>query len=604
MPNSRDPRSRPRSMSIDRTKRILHHDSEDDDNLPPTKVHASGAAPEDPQPSTSSHRDLDDDFHFQGREYRRARKAKHEELKIAESMPKDAPTSRPESGAVHKVMHGQQDSASQPNEALASRPRTSAVSKILIPATEGFRSPVHVAEALEDELNLHGQLPMKFLHSRQVLLSPRTQELHDMILQLRELKGKPILLRAASENSTTKGVLLRYPLLMPISPILKNPLVLSAERLTTRDGEETRQVLITVRGPLPGTLELGNWGTFYTRPYSKEPLRCFHCQKFGHHKANCTLPAKCGVCAGRHETEKCIKTHKEGGETTAKCPNCHEAHHAWNRSCTARREIVEVQRANQHEWMVRHRPALANNSALQGRSALALTSTWGSRTSHPAAALQESSQQVQPPSPDHFPELGAAARQPRTGSRPRQRINLARPPVHAPPTPPQTSPQTDLITLSKQDLQAMFTTFATSLVSMLGKQIPAEDITSLTEKVVATVSQKQPAPLQPPRRPSPPPRPRSPSPSRTSTSRASQGITPASASIDREKALLGLMQKPNAARSSAPTTPPTETTHLPTSSTSTTQATQTTKKTCKKHKDGRSKSYSGTASRSRTSTIY
>ncbi|XP_045105264.1 uncharacterized protein LOC123500673 [Portunus trituberculatus] len=106
---------------------------------------------------------------------------------------------------------------------------------------------------------------MKFLHSGQVLLSPRTQELHDMILQLRELKGKPILLRAASDNSTTKGVLLRYPLLMPISPILKNPLVLSAERLTTRDGEETRQVLITVRGPLPGTLELGNSPTKHYR---------------------------------------------------------------------------------------------------------------------------------------------------------------------------------------------------------------------------------------------------------------------------------------------------------------------------------------------------
>lgn len=32
-----------------------------------------------------------------------------------------------------------------------------------------------------------------------------------------------------------------------------------------------------MKGPFPGTLDLGSWGVFYTRPFSKEPLRCYCC---------------------------------------------------------------------------------------------------------------------------------------------------------------------------------------------------------------------------------------------------------------------------------------------------------------------------------------
>ena len=607
MNDSRDPRERP--MSIDRTKRCLHQDSEDEDARPPTKLHASEPTTSDPMPSTSSHPDQDDGFRYQGREYARARKDRYEQSKNSTAQPKEAPTSQP-----------------QP----------STVPKILIPATEGFQSPVDVAEALEEELNLNGKLPMKFLYSGQVLISPPTMELHDTILNLEVLKGKAIQLQAIS-HSTTKGVLLRYPLLMPLSPIQKNPAVISAERLTTRDGENTRQVLITVRGPLPGSLDLGSWGTFYTRPYSREPLRCFNCQKFGHHKTNCTLPPKCGVCAGRHDTERCIKTHKDGGATTAKCPNCNQQHHAWNKKCSARREIVDTQRATQHQWMVRHRPTLANTPVWQGRSALAATSTWGNKTSQPAAPNQ-SSQQHQPLTADQFPALGAAASQPRTSSRPRQRISGVPAPAHRPtpptrqhniaPTPAQPStptPQADHITLSKADLQDMFQTFATALVSMLGMKVPEAAINTLTETVVSKVS-TQPASQKPlagpsqtssqPRSASPPPSPvpHSPSPSSSPVPPPQPGMTPASANIEREKAALGLTRttqkhQTDANQPQTMDTTPTQTMPpplTPTTSKQTTQDTQSardpTKKKCKHHKKEkkRSRSCSGIAAPSGT----
>ena len=594
MPNSCDPRERPRSMSTDRTKRGLNQDSEDEDTAPPTKVRAPEAAISAQDTSTTCHQEQDQDegFRLQGREYVRARRDKYEQMKTRNSQSKENLTSQP-----------------QPNNAP----------KILIPATEGFQSPVDVAEALEEELHLQGKLPMKFLHSGQVLISPPTKDTHDIIVNLRELKGKAIRLQEVS-HSTTKGVLLRYPLLMPLSIIQKNPAVISAERLTTRDGEETRQVMITVKGPLPGSLDLGNWGTFYTRPYSKEPLRCYNCQKFGHHKANCTLPPKCGVCAGKHDTAKCIKTHKDGGETTAKCPNCNMQHHAWNKNCSARREIVETQRATQHQWMIRHRPALANPTPWQGRSALAATSTWGSRSGQPATPPQQNLQGI-PPTEDQFPALGAAASQPRTSSRPRQRIKIA-PASALPPTPPPRQrtdittaptqpppppPQADHITLSKTDLKEMFQTFATALVSMLGMEIPETAITTLTEKVVSRATKQQPTTQQPLAGPNPPvwnPRRISPSPSRAPLPKT--GVTPASANIEREKAALGLTQEAQVHQKETTTTQsmnPTTTTTPPPKTQEAQITRDPTKKKGKHHKkeEKRSKSCNGTASQSRTS---
>nr|XP_027219006.1 putative uncharacterized protein DDB_G0271606 [Penaeus vannamei] len=46
------------------------------------------------------------------------------------------------------------------------------------------------------------------------------------------------------------------------------------------------------------TLNLGNWRSYKLRTYMPEPLRCFTCQTFGHHQANCKAKAKYGVQQG------------------------------------------------------------------------------------------------------------------------------------------------------------------------------------------------------------------------------------------------------------------------------------------------------------------
>ncbi|XP_050705385.1 caskin-1-like [Eriocheir sinensis] len=251
---------------------------------------------------------------------------------------------------------------SRPQSPLPPPPRTmnapaaaqpASLPKLLIPATVGFETTLDLAEALEQQQG--ERLSLKFLESGCVLITPADSAQHDTLLPVREVSGVPVQLRVAP-GANTKGVLLAYPVAMPLKPLLRHPRVLEAVRCTTRDGP-TRQVFVTVAGPLPGSLDLGSWRTFYTRPYSKEPLRCYNCQQFGHHRARCSRPPVCGICSASHDTERCLSKYKTGQTITSRCPNCQGEHHAWNRACANRRELVEKQRTVQQRWAA-HQPSL------------------------------------------------------------------------------------------------------------------------------------------------------------------------------------------------------------------------------------------------------
>ena len=61
----------------------------------------------------------------------------------------------------------------------------------------------------------------------------------------------------------------------------------------------------------------------------KEPIRCLHCQRFGHERRACTSEnAYCGKCSGTHETDSCNVTREH-----AKCVNCLKNHPSYDREC-------------------------------------------------------------------------------------------------------------------------------------------------------------------------------------------------------------------------------------------------------------------------------
>jgi hypothetical protein len=53
--------------------------------------------------------------------------------------------------------------------------------------------------------------------------------------------------------------------------------------------------------------------------------QCFNCQQWGHTQGACAKQARCGQCAGPHNTKDCLKER-------ISCANCGKAHRSWQRS--------------------------------------------------------------------------------------------------------------------------------------------------------------------------------------------------------------------------------------------------------------------------------
>ncbi|KAK4328283.1 hypothetical protein Pmani_001308 [Petrolisthes manimaculis] len=190
---------------------------------------------------------------------------------------------------------------------------TSQFTKLLITPTQHFKTAYNIVDALEKK---HPTLKfqLKMTPAGNVLITPPDAHTFHLLKNI----TKQAKWEAYQLHTTTSAILLHYPIAMPLQPLLNHPKVIEAKHCIHSSGIPTMQIQFTITGPLPPYLKLGNWGTFYTRPYSKEPLRCFKCQRFGHHKAHCHQPEVCAVCSSPHATEVCLKKLKEQQPTTAK----------------------------------------------------------------------------------------------------------------------------------------------------------------------------------------------------------------------------------------------------------------------------------------------
>ena len=141
-----------------------------------------------------------------------------------------------------------------------------------------------------------------------MIIVPKDQATLCFLQETKELKdGRKVSLSPLNpEEKRVKMVLLGFSVSYDVEVITSHPQVVEASRLS-KGKTPTRQVLVTMKGTPSSTLDLGNWGTYNLRTYVPEPLRCFKCQKYGHHQANCTAKPKCGVCSKAHNTEVCIK---------------------------------------------------------------------------------------------------------------------------------------------------------------------------------------------------------------------------------------------------------------------------------------------------------
>ncbi|XP_068214494.1 uncharacterized protein [Palaemon carinicauda] len=169
-----------------------------------------------------------------------------------------------------------------------------------------------------------------------IKISARANLKGDIIITTKDQDSASLLHTEASftyvdpAKKLSKAIVVNYPVNMSLSFITDCSQVAQAERHLGSHKQPTRSVTVTFIGPIPKTLDPRLWGSFPTNDFTSDPLRCFNCQRFGHHKEDCRSPAICSRC---HATQVCIDAHKNGIESQVKCPNCAGPHHAWNKKC-------------------------------------------------------------------------------------------------------------------------------------------------------------------------------------------------------------------------------------------------------------------------------
>ena len=218
-----------------------------------------------------------------------------------------------------------------------------------------LKAPLHMVAKLEkDWPALRSQVTARPNVCGQWVITPRTEEAFNTLSQtcLTQLRSP--------EEKITKYILLHYPMEMTLCHIQAVDGVQKATRCTTKDGSPTRQVEVHLTGAKREHLDLGLWGGFKLRLFKKEPMRCFRCQRFGHHKATCHNPECCAICSGRHATSVCIKMHKEGQVTTARYVNYKGNHHAWNPKCPERLRLIQTEQRQATTQPRRERAATDN----------------------------------------------------------------------------------------------------------------------------------------------------------------------------------------------------------------------------------------------------
>lgn len=349
----------------------------------------------------------------------------------------------------------------------------------LISPNDNFPTTYAVVMAIEAEFP-HLQFSTTVRNDLTTTITPLDDLGLNALLTLDSINGKAVNIRKLDPDlATHKAVLMKYPINFPIEPVLNHIQVENATRCEVK-GEPTRQIIVTLRGPIPQTLQLGSWGTFYLRPYTPEPLRCFNCQRYGHHQSRCNRATTCAICSGKHATQQCLDKFKAKQPVTAKCPNCQKSHHAWNKSCPARKERVQRGIEREITWV---QEKLALYPAPPG------TFTWGQPKPITAPVSTPTLMQAD------FPPLPTTTQTPQSFSHPKPRPSTQQnaasaPPPLQPPTPmtrsssTQTEPEaasqtqeqaptppTALMTINKESLVTLGRMIATSIVEQLSQQL-------------------------------------------------------------------------------------------------------------------------------------
>jgi hypothetical protein len=171
------------------------------------------------------------------------------------------------------------------------------------------------------------------LRSGDLLVEVSSKNHSDALLRSKIFVNIPINVSAHKTLNTKKGVVRSRDLLdcdeAEIVENLRHQGVTEAKRIIiTRNGAKVRTgtLILTFALPsLPSHIKCG-YLNIPVDLYIPNPLRCFKCQQFGHHRANCKRDAACAKCGSKeHDDSSC--------KAPLLCVNCKGAHASFSRDC-------------------------------------------------------------------------------------------------------------------------------------------------------------------------------------------------------------------------------------------------------------------------------
>ena len=178
---------------------------------------------------------------------------------------------------------------------------------------------------------------VKKLKNGTLLVETTRKTQTEKLKKLDSFFGVPVKVTEHKSLNTSKGII-RNPILKSeteenILEYLKPQGVTHVKRFTIRRNQvivNTNTLLLTFNSIVtPKTLKI-----FYqiipVELYVPNPLRCFNCQRFGHHESNCpadvgSVCERCGTVNHDHPTSQC--------QNQAKCVNCGENHMSRSSDC-------------------------------------------------------------------------------------------------------------------------------------------------------------------------------------------------------------------------------------------------------------------------------
>ena len=176
---------------------------------------------------------------------------------------------------------------------------------------------------------------VKSLRNGNLLIEVEKKKHADFLLQMKVFHNMKIKSYPHEKLNSSKGVVRSRELplctLEEVKTELKSQGVIDARRISIRrEGKviETNTYILTFGTPtIPKEIKIG-YNIERVEQFVPNPLRCYKCQKFGHHEDQCRGMPVCGRCGQKspdHEANTC--------ERTCQCANCEGDHPAYAKIC-------------------------------------------------------------------------------------------------------------------------------------------------------------------------------------------------------------------------------------------------------------------------------